>query len=143
MKQTAPLYLNLPLKTAFCSVVLLFLERWAFTSFKLLYFWISRSNSTMKGDEGGIVSKTSDWISLFLLKIKIQHSSGCPSKEFNVIFMYINEKNISAYPRRKKIWIDWRFKNFLAYWKKLRVKRGVVKQVRFVPNTVGGGLGRA
>ena len=54
----------------------------------------------MKGDEGGI-RKTPDRKSLFLLKMKIKQTSGCPSKEFNAIFKYINPKNTSAYSRSK------------------------------------------
>ena len=135
MKHTAPLYLDLPLKPAFCCVFLLFLEREAFASFRLIYFW---SNPSVKGDEGDIFSKTPDWKLLLFLKIKIKQSLDCPSKQFNAIFKYINKKNISAYPRSKKN-LNWsKIQNFLAYCKEIRTKRGVVKQIRFIPNTVGG-----
>ena len=40
-------------------------------------------------------------------------------------------------PEVSTIWIDWGLKNLFAYRKEIRAKRGVVKQVRFVPNTVG------
>ena len=93
----------------------------------------------MKGDKGGVFSKTPGWKSLFLLKIKIKQSSGFPSKELNAVFKHINEKNISAYPRNKKKWIDKRFKIFFAHSKEIRAKWDVVKLVRFLPNTVGGG----
>ena len=55
----------------------------------------------MEGDEGGIFSKTPEWKSLFSLKIKIKQSPGCPNKEYNAIFLYINQ-NIRAYPRSGK-----------------------------------------
>ena len=38
----------------------------------------------------------------------------------------------------KKNWIDRRFKIFFAYWKEIRAKQGADKQVKFVPNIVGG-----
>ena len=56
----------------------------------------------MKGDEGGIFNETPDWKSLLLLKIKIKQSSGCPSKEFNAIFKYINQKISVPIPEVKK-----------------------------------------
>ena len=65
-------------------------DKQPFASFNPIYFWIARSNSSMKGDGGSIFGKTSDWKSLFLLQIKMKQSSGCPSKEFNAIFKYIN-----------------------------------------------------
>ena len=49
----------------------------------------------MEGDEGGIFSKTPEEKSLFSLKIKIKQNSGCPNKEYNAIFMHINQ-NIRA-----------------------------------------------
>ena len=55
----------------------------------------------MEGDEGGIFSKTPERKSLFSVKIKIKQSPGCPNKEYNVIFMHINQ-NIRAYPRSEK-----------------------------------------
>ena len=42
-------------------------------------------------------------------------------------------------PEVKKNWIDKRLKICFAHWKEIRAKWGVVKQVRFLPNTVGGG----
>ena len=42
-------------------------------------------------------------------------------------------------PEIKKKWIDKRFKNFFAHSKEIRAKWDVVKLVRFLPNTVGGG----
>ena len=68
VKQTPLLYLKFPLKPAFFSVFLLLMERYFFTYFKLIYFWISRSNSSRKGDEGGIFSKAPDWNPLWQAK---------------------------------------------------------------------------
>ena len=76
---------------------------------------MSRPNSSMEGDEGGIFSKAPDWKSL-LLKIKIKQKSGCPNKEYNAIFKHIIHQDIRASPRSKtKSWSinDW--ENFFAY----------------------------
>ena len=42
----------------------------------LFIFLISRRNSLLEGDEGGIFSKTQGWKPLFLLKIKIKQNPG-------------------------------------------------------------------
>ena len=47
-----------------------------FSCFKLFSFWISRPNSFVKGDEGGIFSKTPEWKSFLLLTTKIKQSLG-------------------------------------------------------------------
>ena len=41
-------------------------------------------------------------------------------------------------PEVKKSELTKDSENIFAYWKNIRAKRGVFKQVRFVPNTVGG-----
>ena len=87
----------------------------------LTYFWISTTNSSMEGDEGGIFSKPPDWKPLFLLKVIIEQNPRYPNKGYNVIFIQIHQ-TITAYPRVKRN----------------RAKRGVGKQVLCVPNTVGG-----
>ena len=58
VKETASLYEKLPLKSAFCGVFLLFLERSPFAPFKIIYFRISRLNFSLEGDERDIFSKT-------------------------------------------------------------------------------------
>ena len=81
------------------------------------YTWSCFLNSSIEGDEGGIFSKTPDWKSLFLLKIKIKLSLGCPNKEHNAIFKHINQ-NIRAYPRsKKKSELIKDSENIFAYWK--------------------------
>ena len=84
VKQTATFYIKFPLKPTFFSVFCLF---WKDKSlyllnnyFRLNYLWISRPNSFMEGDEGGMFSKAPDWKPLFLLKIKIKQNPGCPNK---------------------------------------------------------------
>ena len=49
MKQTASLYLKLPLKTAF-----LFFFIFGKLSKKLIHFWIPRQNYSMEGDDVGM-----------------------------------------------------------------------------------------
>ena len=61
----------------------------------------------MKGVEGGIFSKAPYWKYLFLLKIKIKQSPGCPTKEYYALIFKQIRQNIRAYPRSKtKICID-------------------------------------
>ena len=54
VKQTVFLYLKLPFKPGFLECFLLFLESYVFVCFKLIYFWISRQNFSMEGNEIGI-----------------------------------------------------------------------------------------
>ena len=51
VKQTVFLYLKLPFKPGFLECFLLFLESYVFVCFKLIYFWISRQNFSMEGNE--------------------------------------------------------------------------------------------
>ena len=63
MNQTASYYIKLPLKTAFFSVLLLFLEKQVLAHFKHIKFKIEISklpNFSMEGDEGDILSKAPD-----------------------------------------------------------------------------------
>ena len=63
----------MPLKTAFFSVPLLFLEKQVLAHFKHIKFKIEISklpNFSMEGDEGDIFNEATDWKPLFLLKIK-------------------------------------------------------------------------
>ena len=48
-----------------------FLEKWVFTYFKVIYFYKSRPNMFIEGDEKGIFSKNPDWKHLFLLKMRV------------------------------------------------------------------------
>ena len=88
----------------------------------------------MEGTEVGIFIKAPAWIHLFLLKIKIQQNPSYPRKEHNTIFKHIHQ-NIRAYPRSKKICIDQWLWKYYCILRKIWVKRGVGKQVWFVPNT--------
>ena len=91
----------------------------------------------MKGNEGGIFIKAPNWMSLFLLKIKIKQNPGYPDKEYNVIFKHIHQNN-RVYYRNKKIFMDqWLWKCYYLF-RRVRAKWDVCKQVRFVPNTFGG-----
>ena len=63
VKQIALLYLKLSLKTF--SVCLLLLERYVFVYSKPIYFGISRPNSSVERNEGGIFSHAPDWKSVF------------------------------------------------------------------------------
>ena len=85
----------------------------------------------MEEDEGGIFSKTPGWKSLFSLNIKIKQSSGCPNKEYNAIFMYINQ-NIRAYPRsEKKFELIKDSQNIFAYWKESEQSEGLANKLGF------------
>ena len=105
--------------------------------YKLVYFRISRQNSSMEGTEVGIFIKASAWIHLFLLKIKIQQNASYPRKEHNTIFKHIHQ-NIRAYPRSKKICIDQWLWKYYCLSRRVRAKRDVGEQVWFVPNTCAG-----
>ena len=61
----------------------LFDQNSCFQSWKLHFFseFLLLTNSLIKGDEGGIFSKTPDWKTLFLLKMKIKENPGCSNKE--------------------------------------------------------------
>ena len=61
LKWTGLLYIKLPLKPAFFAVFFLFWERYIFSYFKLIYFSISRPNSSMDGNERGIFSQAPGW----------------------------------------------------------------------------------
>ena len=94
----------------------------------------------MKRDEGAIFSKTLDWKSLFLLKIKIKQNSGCPSsKEFNAIFRYINQKNVSVYHRsKKKSELIEDSKNFLYIGKKSEQSEALLNKLGLFQIHLGG-----
>ena len=100
------------------------------------YFWISRQNSSMEGNEVGIFVKAPDWMPLFLLKIKIKQNPGYPNKECNVIFKHIHQ-NFRAYCRSKQICIDQWLWKYYCLFRRVRAKWGVCKQLWFVPNTFG------
>ena len=72
-----------------------------FAYFKLIYFWISRTKSSIKEGGGDIFSKVPEWKHLVLLKIKVKRIPVCPNKEYNVIFKQINQK-VSCYLRGKE-----------------------------------------
>ena len=91
------------------------------------YFWVHRPNSSMKGDEGGIFSKASDWKFLIKIKIKTQaaqiRNTIQPSSTFIRISVPIPEVKKNHWLRKYrfilgKIWAKWL----------------VSKQIRFVPN---------
>ena len=89
----------------------------------------------MGGNGVAIFSKAPDGKPLFLLKIKIIKKPGCPNKEYNAVFEQIYQ-NVGAYPRCKKICIDY----YLS--RRVRAKRGIGEQVWFVPNTFWGFQGQ-
>ena len=61
---------------------------------------MSRPNSSMEGDEGGIFIKAQTKNFVFD-EDKIKQSVGCSNKEYNVIFEYIH-KNTRVFSRNKK-----------------------------------------
>ena len=66
---------------------------------------------------------------MFSLKIKIKQSSSCPNKEYNAIFMHINQ-NVRAYPRReKKIELIKDSQNIFAYWKESEQSEELVNKL--------------
>ena len=102
----------------------------------LFLIW-SRQNSSMEGKEVGIVSKSPDWIPLFLLKVKIKQSSDWPNKEYNAVLEHIHQ-NIMVYPRSKKICIDQWLWKYYCLFRRIQAKPGVSKQVCFSLNTFRG-----
>ena len=80
-------------------------------SFINYYFWVHRPNSSIKGDEGGIFSKPSDWKFLIKIEIKTQaaqiRNTIQPSSTFIRISVPI--------PEVKEI-ID--CENIVLYWEK-------------------------
>ena len=48
-------------------------------------------NFFMKGDEGGIFSKASDWKTLVFLDMKIKQNPGSPPKNKNVVFKHFHQ----------------------------------------------------
>ena len=103
-----------------------------------IYFRMSRSNSSMEVNEGGIFSKTLDWKSLFLLKIKIKQSSGCPNSEYNAIFKHVNQ-NIRAYPRSKrKSELIKDSENIFAYWKESKKSEMLANKLGLFQTQLGG-----
>ena len=115
VKKTASLYLKFAFET--CIFLVCFSYFWKEKSLLFLnlyiYFWMSRPNSSMEGDEGGIFSKAPDWKSL---KIKIKQKSGCPNNEYSAIFKHIIHQDIRTSPwSKKKSWSinDW--EKFFAY----------------------------
>ena len=75
------------------------------------YFWVHRPNSSMKGDEGGIFSKASDWKFLIKIKIKTQaaqiRNTIQPSSTFIRISVPIPEV-------KKNRWL----RKYRLYWEK-------------------------
>ena len=66
---------------------------------------------------------------MFSLKIKIKQSSSSPNKEYNAIFMHINQ-NVRAYPRReKKIELIKDSQNIFAYWKESEQSEELVNKL--------------
>ena len=104
--------------------------------FKLIYFWISRQNSSMEVDEFGIFSKAPDWKPLLLLTIKIKQKPGWPNREYNAIFEH-SHQNIRGYHGSKKVCIDQWLWKYCCIFRRVRAKRGVGEEVWFVPNTLG------
>ena len=67
---------------------------------------------------------------MFLLKVKIKQSSGCPNKEHNAIFMHINQ-NSRAYPRNEKKKVDLikDSQNIFTYWKESEQSEGLAHKL--------------
>ena len=66
---------------------------------------------------------------MFSLKIKRKQSSGCPNKEYNAIFMHINQ-NIRAYPRsEKRIELIEVPENIFACWKESEQSEGLANKL--------------
>ena len=65
---------------------------------------MSRQNSSMKGNEVGILSKAPDWKPLFLLKVKIKTQAAQTRNIMESPITFI--KVSGAYPRIKKTCVD-------------------------------------
>ena len=91
----------------------------------------------MEGDKGGIFCKAPGWRSLFLLKIKMEQTSGCQIRNImqsSSTFVRI----LGPIPEVKKICIDQWLGKYYWILGRIWAKRGVCEQVKVVPNTVGG-----
>ena len=55
-------------------------KSWVFVCFKLIFFWISRQNFSVEGDEVDIFSEGSCWKLLFFLKIIIKQKPCRPTR---------------------------------------------------------------
>ena len=66
----------------------------------------------MEGDEGGILSKASDWKSLFLLKVKIKQNTSCPNLKKKKKLIRTSGPNTEV--KRFAFISDW--ENIITYW---------------------------
>ena len=133
VKETASLYLKLPVKPAFFSVFLL--------------FWIDKSLLVLNLFISEYLDKIPPWKEMKeVFSVKIQTENCCFGKLNKAQAAQIKNKlkslstfmKISRYiPEVKTIWIDQWLAKYICKLERIREKRGVGKKVRFVPNTVG------
>ena len=118
----------------FFKCVFVIFRKW---SNKLIYFWVTWQNSSMKGVGLGIFSKVPDGKPLFLLKIKIKQNPGCTNKG---ILKHIHQ-NIRVYPKIKKSALINDYENIAAHSEQSKQSEGVFEQVKFFLNSFLGSEG--